>query len=272
MQAGSVKMSSAMVFVEAGGAVTALVLMLVLGIGLVLGWAVRKGWTFKRGFALTSCGAFAALTLWGVMLWQAFGVDIAWLREAMSESIDYWAASYAQAGMSADSVEALAGSLRDTMDTAPYLIPGLLGMAAILLGACSLGLAHLVSSRVRQKVVASTSFSGFRLHWATAYASIVGLALLLFAQGDGSWRTVLAYVGTNLLMVSQTLFFVQGLAVCHWFATSRRMGTGSRVALYAAAVLGQVFFQLTGLVGLFDTWVDYRKRFALKSPGTGSVR
>jgi hypothetical protein len=36
--------------------------------------------------------------------------------------------------------------------------------------------------------------------------------------------------------------------------------------------LGQALFQLTGLVGLFDTWLDYRKRFALKSPGTGPVR
>jgi len=43
------------------------------------------------------------------------------------------------------------------------------------------------------------------------------------------------------------------------------------VALFAAAVVGQVLVHLTALAGLFDTWLDYRKRFALKSPGAGSL-
>ncbi len=83
------------------------------------------------------------------------------------------------------------------------------------------------------------SLSGFRLHWAAAYASIVGLAMLLFARGDGTSRTVVLYVGINVLLVSQTLFFVQGLAVVRWFAISRQLRPGSRIALYIAAVLGQ---------------------------------
>ena len=36
--------------------------------------------------------------------------------------------------------------------------------------------------------------------------------------------------------------------------------------------LAHLLFQLTGLFGLFDTWVDYRKRFARKSPGTGALK
>jgi hypothetical protein len=72
--------------------------------------------------------------------------------------------------------------------------------------------------------------------------------------------------------VSQTLFFVQGLAVVRWFAVTRRLRPGSGVALFVAAVVGQVLVHLTALAGLFDTWLDYRKRFALKSPGAGSLR
>jgi uncharacterized protein YybS (DUF2232 family) len=263
---------AALIYVGAGAPLAVLVLLLTLGIGMTLGWAVRKGWTFERGFALTACGGLTALVAWGAMAWLAFGIDLTWLRETMDNSIDEAAAQYTQLGMGAGTVERVTDQLRHVVDVIPYVTPGLLGVAVILLAACSLGLAYLIFPRLREKVAVSMSFSGFRLHWATAYASIVGLALLLFARGDGSWRTVAMYVGINLLMVSQTLCFLQGLAVARWLAVNRHMGRGWRVVLYVAAVLGQMLFLLTGLVGLFDTWVDYRKRYALKSPGTGSVR
>ena len=80
------------------------------------------------------------------------------------------------------------------------------------------------------------------------------------------WRDVLLFAGIDLLLVSQTLFFLQGLAVVQWFVQTRQVQAGGKSALYVVAVLGQVFLQLTGLLGLFDTWLDCRKRFAPKSP------
>jgi uncharacterized protein YybS (DUF2232 family) len=157
--------------------------------------------------------------------------------------------------------------MRQLVDIVPYLTPGLLGMAAILLAACSLGLAYWIFPRFREKIAVKFSLSGFRMHWASAYTSIIGLALLLFAARDEAWSTAVMYVGINILLVSQTLFFVQGLAVVRWFAVKRQMPRGSAAALCIAAVLGQAICQLTGLVGLFDTWLDYRKRYALKNPG-----
>jgi uncharacterized protein YybS (DUF2232 family) len=174
--------------------------------------------------------------------------------------------------MSTEMAETLARQMQQAADVVPYLVPGMLAVATILGVACSLGLAYKIFPRFRERIPVVMSLTGFRLHWATAYVSIVGLATLLFGRGDAGWRTVLVFVGINVLMVSQTLFFVQGLAVVHWFAVSRQMGKGSRIALYFAAVLGQLLLQLTGLVGLFDTWVDFRKRYALKSPGAGSAR
>jgi hypothetical protein len=109
------------------------------------------------------------------------------------------------------------------------------------------------------------------MHWAVAYASIAGLAMLVFSRGGGDWRTVMLYVGINVLLVSQTLFFVQGLAVLRWFVLTRGIRPGSGVALFVAAVIGQILVHLTALAGLFDTWVDYRKRFALKSPDAGPL-
>ena len=47
--------------------------------------------------------------------------------------------------------------------------------------------------------------------------------------------------------------------------TARQWKPGSRVLMFIVAVLAQAV-QFTGLVGLMDTWIDYRKRFALKTP------
>jgi uncharacterized protein YybS (DUF2232 family) len=238
----------------------------------VLGYAVRRGWTFAQSLAATAAAALAALWLWGMTLWLVLGLSLAQLRETAYSSIDGAAAFNVQMGVGTEATDAVSAQLRQFVDNLPYLIPGLLGMAVILLAACSLGLAYLLFPRVREKVAVGLSLSQFRMHWAAAYMAIVGLAMLLFARGEGDSRTVMLYVGINVLLISQTLFFVQGLAVARWLAINRRLRPGSRAALYSAAILGQALFQLTALVGLFDTWVDYRKRFALKSPGTGSPR
>jgi uncharacterized protein YybS (DUF2232 family) len=263
--------STALIYVGLGASAAIVAFLLLLGVGMVLGLAVRKGWTFERGFALTVCGGLMALALWAVVLWQASGVDLTWIRETFLGPTGS-VAWYTQFGVSTETAGTLATQMRQVADVVPYLLPGVAGTAAILGAACSLGLAYKIFPRLRERIPVAMSLSGFRLHWATAYASILGLAALFLGRGDGNWRTVMVFVGINVLMVSQTLFFVQGLAVVHWFVVSRQIGKGSRIALYFAAVLGQLLLQLTGLVGLFDTWLDYRKRYALKSPGAGSAR
>jgi uncharacterized protein YybS (DUF2232 family) len=263
--------TGALIYAGAGAPAAVLVLLLILGVGMVLGWAARSRWQFPRSFALTAAGAFLALVVWGLVMWRVFGTDLAWLKQTAYSSIDGVAAQYTDWGMSAASAEAAATQLRHIVAIVPYLAPGLLGMAAILLAGCSLGLAYWLFPRLRDRVALDWSLSRFRMHWALAYVSIAGLAMLLFSRGDGTWRDVLMYAGINLLLVSQSLFFIQGLAVARWFAVTRQLRRGSSVALYIAAVLGQAVCQLTGLVGLFDTWLDYRKRFALKSPGAGSA-
>jgi uncharacterized protein YybS (DUF2232 family) len=261
-----------LVYLAAGLGAGLLVFLLVLGMGMLIGQAARRRWSFGRSLASTAGAALAALVVWGTTLWLALGLDLTQLRESAYGSIEEAAALYAGMGVGSAATDSVSAQLRWIVDIVPYLTPGLLGMGAVLLAACSLGLAYVLFPRVRQKVAVGYSLSGFRMHWVAAYASIAGLAMLVFARGDGEWHTVVFYVGLNVLLVSQTLFFVQGLAVVRWFVLTRQLRPGSRTALYVAAVLGQALLQLTGLLGLFDTWLDYRKRFALKSPGAGSAR
>jgi uncharacterized protein YybS (DUF2232 family) len=258
-----------LVYAGVGLSAVMLVFLLVVGVGALLGESLRRDWSFARTFGSTALSALLAFVLWGLFIWAVLGVHFASIKTAVYDSIDSVAGQYQAWGMSAASTDSVTREMKSLFDVVPYLAPGLAAMAAVLLAACSLGLAYRIFPRLREKVSVPWSFSRFRLHWGVAYVSIAGLAMLLFSRGDATWRTVLMYAGIDLLLVSQTLFFVQGLAVVHWFAVGRRVGRGARVALYVAAVLAQLVCQLTGLMGLLDTWIDYRKRFALKGPLAG---
>lgn len=258
-----------LVVLVTGAPMASVIFLMLIGLGMVLGLGLRRRWEFGRILATAATGAVAALVVWGVMLWQVWGVSLSALRADAYASIESAAAVYRGMGVTGDTTEVVSSQMRRLVDVVPYLVPGLLGMGAILLAACSIGLGYVFFRRMKEKVEVALSLSGFRVHWSLAYVSIAGLAMLVLSRGDGVWRDVMLYVGIDLLLVSQTLFFLQGLAVVRWFVVSRRVQPGTRAALYAVSLLGQVFFQLTGLLGLFDTWLDCRKRFALKSPAQG---
>ncbi len=255
-----------LIWLVTGVAMGTLVFLLLVGVGMVLGEALRRRRTFGFTLGVTAGGALAALALWGVTLWQVFGLDVTTFRRSAFESIESAAALYGEMGVASQATELASSQLRALVEVLPYLAPGLLGMGMVLLAACTMGLAFVILPRLRDKAVVRLRLSSFRMPWAMAYVSIAGLAMLVLARGDGVWRTVLLYCGIDVLLIAQTLFFLQGLAVVQWFVQTRQVQAGGKSALYVVAVLGQVFLQLTGLLGLFDTWLDCRKRFAPKSP------
>ena len=263
---------AALMYVGAGTGVALLVFLATASTGMTLGWALRSGWRFPRSLASMAGSLLVALVVYGAILWLVFGLSLTELKQASYDSIASAGRMYGEMGVSSASIDAVSGQLRKLVDVFPYIVPGFVGMVVVLMAASTLGLAYVIFPRLRQKVAVTMSLSTFRMHWAVAYASIVGLAMLLFSRGGAQWHSVLLYAGIDVLLVSQTLFFLQALGVLRWLGANRQWRPGSRTALFISAVLAQAFFQLTGLVGLLDTWIDYRKRFAFKSPGSGSLR
>ena len=262
--------SAALMYLGAGIGTGLLVFLVAAGAGVTLGWALRSGWRFPRSLAVIAGSLLVALVVYGVIIWLGFGVGFAELKREGLNSINDMGTLYSQIGVSSATSDTMLGYYRTLLDVFPYLIPGFLGMGVILAASATTGLAYLIFPKLRKPQAVGMSLSGFRLHWGVAYMSIAGLAMLLFSRGGQGWREVLLYIGIDLLLVSQTLFFLQALAVLRWFGADRQWRPGSRTLVFISAVVAQ-FFQLTGLVGLLDTWIDYRKRFALKSSGPGSV-
>jgi uncharacterized protein YybS (DUF2232 family) len=263
--------SAALLYFGAGSGTALLAFLLVVSVGMAFGWALRSGWRFPRSLAVCTVSLLVAVVVYGLVLWLAFGLGLADLKTEAYRSISDAGAMYSQLGMSSATIDSVSAEFRDLVDIFPYLAPGVVGMGIVLLAAATIGLAYLVFPRLRRPQIVSMSISTFRLHWGVAYVSIVGLAMLLFTRSGTGWRAVVFYAGIDLLLVSQTLFFLQALAVIRWLGTARQWRPGSRVLLFICAVIAQSF-QLTGLVGLLDTWIDYRKRFALTSSGPRSLR
>lgn len=264
-------LSTLLIYPVAGAALAVFVCLLLVGPSLGLGVAIRRGWGFGRSLGVISASICGVLVIWGLFVWQVLGVGADELSSLVNASVEAVGARYSELGMSEETIEVISGQIQEIVGMAGYLAPGLIGMSAILLAACCLGLGYVVFPRTHARIKPAYSFSGFRLHWGIAYVTILGLALLLVTAGRGSWGDVPTYVGVDLLLVSQTLFFLQGLAVIHALVTGRGVRQSLRVAVYIAAVVGQLLTQLTGLFGLLDTWFDYRRRLTPSGPGAGQV-
>ena len=254
-----------------GTGMASVILLLLVALGVALGLALRRRWSFGAALAAMATGTLTAFVLWGLLLWQ-LGLTLSALREDAFSSIEQARELYVSMGVSAGTGDLAAEQLRRLVDVLPYLVPGLLGMGVILLAASSIGLAYVFFPRFKDKVDVGLALSRFRVHWVMAYVFIAGLAMIVFGRGESVWHSVMLYAGIDLLLVVQTLFFLQGLAVVRWYVNTRRTPSAAGTALYVAAVVGQALLQLTGLLGLFDTWLDCRRRFALKSPHTGASR
>jgi uncharacterized protein YybS (DUF2232 family) len=206
-------------------------------------------------------GATGAVVAWAGSVWVITGMSVAQLSKLVDDSMVAAGKLETSMGMSQASVDLAAKQIHETLRLIPYLVPAIAGVGGVILASAVLGLAAAVYPHVGEKSIGHLAFSRFRLHWATAYGYIGGLALVVLASRFGTYHEVARLVGLNLLVFFQTLFFLQGLALAHWFVVSRSMSTGTRVVVYGAALLGQTAFQLTSWAGLLDTWFDYRKRF-----------
>jgi hypothetical protein len=143
-------------------------------------------------------------------------------------------------------------------DTISLLYPGLLALAAI----AGLRLAWAWYHRIADRPVGAppVPFPGFGFNDQLIWGWVLGLALALLSEP--SWAPV---AGANVLLVWGALYATRGLAVVTFFG--RRTPPVVLVALGLITVV-MLPFVLGGLtiVGLADTWLDFRRRL---TPATG---
>jgi hypothetical protein len=94
-----------------------------------------------------------------------------------------------------------------------------------------------------------------------------GLILLAAAPVFGAQANVARAVAINLLFVTRTLFFVQGVAVFSAVFDVPKTGQPKMVALYATLWLLDQFLLFVSLIGMLDFWANFRR---LPRDGSGA--
>jgi uncharacterized protein YybS (DUF2232 family) len=232
------------------------------GVGLVMGEGLRRNWGFSTILLVVTGAVAASLAFSTAAIWTVTGVGWQEVTNTFDQSIEAATEMYRAAGVAEESIRQATEQVREALDMLPYLAPAILGVSGLLFACASLGLAAVIFSRMGETGVKRLSFMQFRLHWSLAYGFIGGFGLFVLSRFFPSQEEPLRLVGLNLYVFFQTIFFLQGLAIAHWLTVTRRMSAGSRFLVYTVALAGQLVLQLLSWAGLFDTWLDYRKRFA----------
>jgi hypothetical protein len=229
------------------------------------------GAQFVRAAAVLVSGSFLALTLWrpsnrvsqalaatggaavGLAIWM-YGLGLKWsaLRAAVEGELTAlqrgmrhgWAGVAGSPEMFAE-VSAMA-------DTVSILYPGLLALAAI----AGLRLAWAWYHRIADHPVGPppAPFSLFSFSDQLVWGWVVGLATALVPE-----PAALRLIGANLLLIWGALYATRGMAV---FVAGARRTPKAVLAVLALVTVILLPFVVCGLmlVGLADTWLDFRRR------------
>lgn len=244
-----------------------LVLLLTALVGVGMGMAARTGMSLLKLFCLVAALFLVSMAVWfGVILAMANAGPVAAMHQATDEMLGSTRGIYIDMGMDEQAADELLGRVREFTELLPYLMPGIMLIASILLSGSALAVAGRAFKRLGQPFPGDFRFADFRLHFIFAYGMIAGLLCELIASQLGEdYGFTVSLVGKNLLMVAQMLFFIQGLAIAHFLLSYRRVGRGKRVLVFGLLALMEVLLSLVSWLGLFDTWFDYRKRFSARS-------
>jgi hypothetical protein len=231
---------------------------------------------FTRADAVFLTGTFLALTVWrpsarfsralsatalagvALVLWM-WHFDVGWVEVQRAVERELWSSNrelimrLGQAAPGA-SAQSLLDEMSAMVRTIGSFYPALLALASL----AGLRLAWTWYHRIARRPMGPPPppFSAFEFSDQLVWGWVLGLGLYLSPLPD-VWQAV----GANILMVWGVLYAVRGLAV--FTAGSRRVPTPviATLTVIAMFLLPFVVGGLT-LLGLADTWLDFRRRLA----------
>jgi len=261
---------------------------LVLALSLAAGTGLAAG--FVRAVGVFGAGAFVGLSLWRpdsplfrraarsaaaglvtALVWSSLlGVGWGDVERSIARDMRELLLGQARVAEARSLGEGLAATLRQMADGAPAsaaFYPALLALTAM----AGMAIGWRCYHRIARAPLGSDGgpFSGFRFSDQAVWLLVAGLAvlllpptgLMLFGAPAVTWAG-------NLLAVMAALYVARGLAI---FASASRRAPRRVVAVLGVVAVFLWPFAAGGLVllGLADSWIDFRRR--LESPPTGGM-
>ncbi|MHB0866443.1 MAG: DUF2232 domain-containing protein [Thermoleophilia bacterium] len=250
---------------EMFGVATGLLIMLMVApVGVMTGVCLRRGTGRLRLFLIVAATVFVSLLLWLGALVTLSGLGPVAAAESLTQGVfDSSHDVYLAIGMSDQDIEDRRVEALDVAAVAPYLAPAVLLVLAAATAGASLSLGRRFFDKLGQPFPQDFAFRDLRMHFGFAYMMIVGLVCQLFAPYlSEDTGAAVDLVGINLLIVAEVAFFMQGIAIASFFLWRFKVKQPKRLGVYLFLVLLQITLSMTSWMGLFDTWIDYRRRFS----------
>lgn len=243
-----------------------LVFLLAAVVGGGIGLGLRRGISQRNLFLSVAALFTVALALWAAVLLVNAGLGPVAATQRLTDTALVPARDiYIAIGMNEEEADSAANQAREFAEMIPYIIPATLLVLSLALSGATVTLARRAFDRLKQPFPRDYKFQNLRLHFSLAYLMIAGLLCeLLTPYVPESYSSAVSLTGMNLLIASEALFFVQGLAIANFFLNLYRVSRPKRVGVYLGLILLQLVLSATSWVGLFDTWIDYRRRFGRK--------
>lgn len=233
---------------------TALLLYLVQCgvISLAVPLFLAKGWGAARTVAYSVAISLAYLLLFAVAVWYFRGVNLhGEVIKGLNSSITQTSILYEKSGLKGEELQTLQEGMRQAGALIGRIYPALVLVGLATIAGLNLLALGKVAAR-RNLPVPVGDFRRFRnpdhLIW---FVIVAGFSLLLR-------NTDVTTAALNILVVTLSLYFLQGLAIiAHWFARFAAPRP-VRVVLYALLALQPYLAVAVAVLGIFDLWGNFR--------------
>jgi len=216
--------------------------------GMLIGEAVARGRGLRRGAAwafLVLAGEVAAALLFA-------GPRMA---QGVLEPIEEWRSPRFLADMRtrlpAESVEQFAEQAAAFHSAMQVVYPGAFFVLAAAMVLVNAALVRAYLARRDPGWLEGSEFEGLRMSLLLPIVFVLGGAMVAFVP--------LRNVGYNVVLVTAFFFAVQGLAVVAYYAHRLAGPPFLRAGLLILVLLNPWAPQILALLGLFDTWADFRR-------------
>ncbi|MGA2401340.1 MAG: DUF2232 domain-containing protein [Syntrophobacteraceae bacterium] len=226
-------------------------LLALVGMGALMGHGFRSQWSSEKIVGLSSLLVIGMACLFLILaLAETKGEMVRMIEQDLRDAVS---ATLKQLGGSSPETQELESNILETVPLIVRIIPGVL--ISSTLGISWLNL--LVSRRYCRAAAIESCVREKLTLWKTpefiVWFVVAGGLMLLLPVGD------LKLPGLNILIVTGTIYFLQGLAIVAFYLEKWKMPFFVKGFVYALLFLKQFASMATAVLGLFDVWFDFRK-------------
>lgn len=228
-------------------------------IGMALGMALKERFTFFQIMLVGTAASTAAAVLKVMAYSVIFGQNLLELYlESWSRTSEQWLVIWENLGLSPEMIQQYEEMLTAVPAMVQILLPVILVGSGIVRAAATLFVIRVVLRRLGDHIPWFPPFITWTAPWYMVWGFIVGrlFVLISFYFPGEIWETI----AVNLDVFFLYAFFVQGLAIVWFFLDRYRVPKFIRVVFVLFLFQpGSFLILLVALVGLLDTWLDFRK-------------